>query len=99
MGLSGDVSRGQPTEHDEGHSVGADDLAVELGAMAHLQHQTPEDMMSAIVRFAVDIIPGIEHRSISIVTGRKLVTSQVPMSDLPRQVDEIQVEEGGRPLP
>ena len=48
-------------------------------------------MLTAIVAVAV-AIPGVEEGSISVVFGRRRVTSQAPTGKLPAQVDAIQEE-------
>lgn len=66
----------------------------ELGRMARdLQQRTPEDMLEAMVRAAVNLIPGVEDGAISIVLGRKTVMAQAATSDLPSRADAIQMEE------
>lgn len=89
-----DVAHGETSAHDQGHAEGEDHLAVELGRLAReLEHQPHESMLEAIVRSAVELIPGVEGGSISVVTGRKNVTSEAPTSDVPRQLDQIQMQE------
>jgi GAF domain-containing protein len=79
--------------------VGLDELAERLGNVAReLQQQpTPTDTLSTVVRMAIDLVPGAEEASISVVIGRKDVTSQAPSSDLPERVDAVQVEVGEGP--
>ncbi|APX34582.1 histidine kinase [Brachybacterium sp. P6-10-X1] len=73
-------------------------MAIALADLAReLQQQDPEDTLEAMVRSAVEMIPGVEEGSISIVLGRKTVTAQVPTSELPSRVDAIQTEEGEGP--
>lgn len=94
MGDRDDVSEGQRSEHHQGQADSADDLAVELGRMARdLQQRTPEDLLEAMVRAAVDLIPGVEDGAISIVLGRKTIMAQAATSDLPSRADTIQMEE------
>src|SRR5690625_3571522 len=91
-------SRGQESQHYRGEVEGEDLLAMELAELARdLQDQSPQDLLGAIVRAAVQLIPGVEDGSISILLGRKTVTSQVPTSDLPSRVDAIQMEENEGP--
>lgn len=91
-------SWGQESEHYRGEAEGEDLLAMELAELARdLQDQSPQDLLGAIVRAAVQLIPGVEDGSISILLGRKTVTSQVPTSDLPSRVDAIQMEENEGP--
>src|SRR5690625_7405872 len=71
---------------------------MELAELARdLQDQSLQDLLGAIVRAAVQLIPGVEDGSISILLGRETVTSQVPTSDLPSRGDAIQMEENEGP--
>ena len=45
----------------------------------------------------MQLIPGAEEGSISVVTDRTNVGSQAPSSDLPRRVDALQAETGQGP--
>lgn len=89
-----EVSRGRRSAHNEGRAAGDDELAIELADLAHdLQQRAPDEVLGAMVRAAVEMIPGVEDGSISVVVGRTTVTSQAPTSDLPSKVDAIQMEE------
>lgn len=82
-------------QHD---SADQDELAVELGNMARdLQQQSQEDLMAAIVWSAVELIPGVDGGSISVVTGRENITSQAPTSEVPDHIDAIQMAENQGP--
>ncbi|HWF40913.1 MAG TPA: GAF and ANTAR domain-containing protein [Acidothermaceae bacterium] len=78
---------------------GADDLAARLSELARdLQRQDDADhTMETIVRAAVDVIPGVDAASISVVLGRRRVESHAATGDLPRAVDAIQMEVGQGP--
>lgn len=54
-------------------------------------------MLSGIVEAAMDLIPGTAHASISLVTGRRKIVSEVASGDLPRQVDALQSSTGQGP--
>jgi GAF domain-containing protein len=54
-------------------------------------------MLDEVVAAAVQLIPGAEDGSISVVTGRTDVASRHASSDLPRQVDSLQTELGEGP--
>lgn len=85
---------GRPSAHNEGQANGEDDLAVELAGLAQELHErAPDDMLAGMVQAAVEMIPGVEDASISIVVDRETVTSQAPTSDLPSKVDAIQMAE------
>lgn len=92
-------SRGKPSKQDTGSSTGEDKLAVRLSEIARdLQQQDePGDALADVVRAAIDVIPGVEEASISVVLGRRKVTSQAPSSELARTVDAIQDEVGEGP--
>lgn len=83
--------RGKPSTQDTGSSTGDDKLAVRLSEVARsLQEQDePGDALADVVRAAIDVIPGVEEASISVVLGRRKVTSQAPSSELARIVDAI----------
>jgi transcriptional regulator with GAF, ATPase, and Fis domain len=91
--------RGRPSRQDTGSSAGEDTLAVRLSELARgLQEQDePAETLADVVQAAIDVIPGVEEASISVVLGRRNVTSQVPSSELARTVDAIQDEVGEDP--
>ena len=57
----------------------------------------PELMLDEVVRAAVALIPGVEEGSISVVVGRREVTSRHPSGELPEKVDAVQMELGEGP--
>lgn len=75
------------------------ELATRLGDLAkELQNENDLDtVLSGIVRAAVNLIPGTADASISLVTGRKKISSQVASGDLPRRVDALQSSTGQGP--
>jgi GAF domain-containing protein len=85
--------RGQPSIADTG-TADVEVLAEELSALARDldQQDDPDSMLAAIVAAAVAMIPGVEEGSISVVFGRRRVTSEAPTGELPLQVDAIQEE-------
>src|SRR5690625_750432 len=83
---------------DDAQAGRRNDLASELGELArNLQEQPPEDMLEAIVQAAVNMIPGVKDGSISLVLGKKNLSSQAATSELPAQLDAIQMEENEGP--
>lgn len=89
---------GRRSLHNDGEAKGEDPLAVELADLAQdLYERSADELLEAMVRAAVKMIPGVEEGSISVVIGRTTVTSQAPTSDLPGKVDAIQMEEGEGP--
>lgn len=84
--------RGEPSAHDTGDSAGDDELAALLSAFARTVQQQgdPRATLEEIVRAAVALVPGCDEGSISVVLGRRDVTSEAASGDLPRIVDRLQ---------
>ncbi|XGX77362.1 hypothetical protein LQK93_00131 [Terrabacter sp. BE26] len=74
-------------------------LARELSNFARMVQadDDPDAVLEHIVAAAVELIPGAEEGSISVVTGRRTVTSQHPSGSLPALVDAAQTETGQGP--
>ena len=91
--------RGQPSTVDTGSRDGEDGLAASFShfARAVQEHEDPEATLDEIVGAAVALIPGCDEASISVVVGRRAVTSHAPSSDLPRTVDALQESLGQGP--
>lgn len=69
------------------------ELATQLGAMARSINQEPaEAILEIVVRAAVELIPGADEASLSIVTNGRNVESRAPSSELPSHLDALQVE-------
>ena len=85
--------RGQPSTSDTG-TAPPDLLAEQLSALARdlEAKDDPDAMLAAMVAAAVDMIPGAEEGSISVIAGRQRVTSHAPTGQLPVLVDAIQQE-------
>jgi transcriptional regulator with GAF, ATPase, and Fis domain len=92
-------TQGEPSAKDTGSTNGQDELAMRLSELARdLQRQEdPHDTLLGVVRAAVELIPGVEEGSISVVLGRREVRSEVPSGELPRAVDAVQNEVGQGP--
>lgn len=75
------------------------DLAARLSDLARaLEHQEgTQETLARIVHSSVDLVPGAEEASISLVTGRQKVECRAPSSDLPREVDALQSQTGQGP--
>ncbi len=75
------------------------ELAEQLGRLARaLEAEDDTDaMLEDVVAAAVQLIPGAEAASISLVVARGQITSQHRTSDLPARVDAIQMETGEGP--
>jgi GAF domain-containing protein len=82
----------------ENHRVSAV-LATQLSDLARelQQENDVHAVLSGIVHAALDLIPGVANASISLVTGRKKVDSEVASGDLPRLVDALQNSTGQGP--
>ena len=84
--------RGEPSVADTGNADARDELALLFSTFARsLQQQPdPDRTLIEVVRAAVDLIPGCDEASISVVIGREKTFSQAASSDLPRVVDALQ---------
>ena len=92
-------ARGEPSAEDQGTALGQDDLARQLSDIARSfeAEDDPDRVLAEVVTAAVDLIPGVDEASISVVAHRREVTSHHPTSDLPRIVDALQEETGQGP--
>lgn len=73
-----------------GHDSLAENFS-EFARSAETQND-PHATLVAIVRAAVDLIPGCDEGSVSIVLGRRKVTSEAASGPLPAAVDRLQEE-------
>jgi hypothetical protein len=85
-------SWGRPSAYDTGTSQGQDELAVQLSHLARAlqEQQDPHGTLMEIVRAAVDLVPGCDEGSISVVLGRRRVHSEAASGALPKVVDTLQ---------
>ena len=93
------VERAEASSTQKGNARVSPGLATQLSDLAR-ELQQDEDVhavLSGIVQAALDLIPGTAHASISLVTGRKKVDSEVASGELPRQVDALQSSTGQGP--
>jgi len=72
---------------------------VQFGELARsLQQQVdPEAMLRGVVGAAVELIPGVDEGSISVVLGRRKVMLEAASGELPRIVDALQEQTGQGP--
>lgn len=89
----------QPSASNEGNAAHQDDLAVHLSKLARSMQneEDPDDILQSMVHAAIELIPGVEQGSVSVVMGRKDVSSRAASSDLPKRIDAIQMEVGEGP--
>lgn len=94
-----DKQRGAPSDGALGTFYGEDELAGAFADFARSAHQAedPSATLVAIVRAAVELIPGCDDGSISVVLGRQTVSSQAASSGLASAVDRIQESTGQGP--
>lgn len=97
-GTSGQ-QRGRPSAATSGAFDGQDELAVAFASFARAlqKQQDPEDTLAEIVRAAVELVPGCDDGSISVIRGRKAVSSRAASSGLAGVVDRIQEATGQGP--
>lgn len=76
-----------------------DVLARRLGELARsLQQETePDEILAKMVRSAVELIPGVDEGSISVVHDRQKIGSRAPTSDLAAHIDALQNDTGQGP--
>jgi GAF domain-containing protein len=93
------VGQGGPSSANGGHAPSLGDLAQQLSELARsLQLEDGTDqILDEVVRGAIALIPGADEGSISVVVGRRNVTSHSPSSALPERVDALQSETGEGP--
>ncbi|MGJ7440982.1 GAF and ANTAR domain-containing protein [Aquipuribacter sp. MA13-6] len=91
--------RGEASAHDTGSHRGEDRLAQQLTRVARElgQSGSPAATLEGIVQAAVQLIPGVDEGSISLVLGRRKVWSEAATGRLPRAVDALQEETGQGP--
>ncbi len=88
-----------PTSSESPDGASLEDLAQQMGDLARaLQAEDDEEAILAhLVKSAIDLVPGADEASISVVTGRKTVRSHAPSGDLPKEVDALQAVTGQGP--
>jgi GAF domain-containing protein len=91
--------KGEPSAESSGSESRRGGLADRLSELARnlQQEQGSHDTLLRVVHGAIEMIPGAEEGSISVVLGRRAVNSQAPSGDLPDQIDAVQTELGEGP--
>lgn len=84
---------GRPSAQDDEGAGQRHTLAVLLSDFARdVQRQTdPAGTLSEIVRAAVELVPGCDEGSVSVVLGRRKVTSEAASGPLPAVIDSLQM--------
>ncbi|WP_434994801.1 GAF and ANTAR domain-containing protein [Arthrobacter sp. Ld5] len=92
------VKRGMPSSHHGGRDRERD-LATELAELARsLQREADSDaIIAGFVHAALELIPGVDEGSVSIVLGRRNIGSRGASGDLPARIDALQMETGEGP--
>ncbi|WP_082046017.1 GAF and ANTAR domain-containing protein [Arthrobacter sp. L77] len=90
--------RGKPSSH-HGDDDRERDLATELAELARSLQQEPDSdaVLAGFVHAALELIPGVDEGSVSVVIGRKNVGSRGSSGDLPARIDALQMETGEGP--
>lgn len=85
--------RGLPSINNTGGAEGHDELATlfsEFARTVQQQQGDPDRTLVEVVRAAIELVPGCDEGSISVVLGRRKVTSEAASGELPRVVDALQ---------
>jgi hypothetical protein len=93
------MDRSDTSNTRQGFSQDSAALAAPLSDLAR-ELQQEDDLhavLSGIVYAPLDLVPGTAHASISHMTGRKQIDSEVASGELPRQVDALQSSTGQGP--
>lgn len=82
----------------DGSPADGHEMADHFSDLARSIHQeTPDGILAIVVQAAINLIPGTDEASLSIVRGREKVDSQAPSSDLAKQLSALQMELGEGP--
>jgi GAF domain-containing protein len=81
------------------NSADSEVLATQLSELARELQQEDDvhAVLASIVHAALDLIPGTAHASISLITARKKIDSEVASGEFPRQLDALQNSTGQGP--
>jgi GAF domain-containing protein len=99
QGEHGPGSRGLPSAHDTGTARGSASAAGDLSRLAlDLQRQLdPESTLQHVVQWAVQLVPGARHASVSLVRRHREITSAAASDEVSRRFDALQQEIGQGP--
>ena len=86
--------RGQPSTNYQGSVSGEEQLARQLSGLARnlQEEETLQDTLQRIVRAAVENVPGAEFAGITVVEGRRKVSTQAWTDKLVCDADRSQYE-------
>ncbi|MHA7241558.1 GAF and ANTAR domain-containing protein [Arthrobacter sp. TMS1-12-1] len=87
------MTRGMPSSH-HGGSERERDLATELAELARSLQREPDSdaIIAGFVHAALNLIPGVDEGSVSVVLGRKHIGSRGATGSLPARIDALQME-------
>lgn len=93
------LHRPEPSDRVRPRRPDVHELAEQLGRLARQleAEDSTGTMLDEIVAAAVQLVPGAEEASISLVVARRQITSPHRTGELPRIVDAIQTETGEGP--
>ncbi|KQO03700.1 hypothetical protein ASF21_05470 [Arthrobacter sp. Leaf234] len=88
-----------PDGRGDGWTLPQDDVAGRLSELARsLQREDSEDaVLERLVPGSIDLVPGADEASITLVTGRRRVESRAPSGRLAQVLDELQERTGEGP--
>ncbi|MGJ9372581.1 ANTAR domain-containing protein [Nesterenkonia sp. CF4.4] len=88
-----ETKQGHASVHEQRSSTDDYQLASQLGDLVRSLNQvSPEAILELVVAAAIELIPGAEEASLSVVTGREEVATMAPSSELLRRLDDLQAE-------
>lgn len=98
MNEQSQTGRGMPSSHHGGAERGHD-LATDLAELARSLQREPESdaVLSGLVHAALELIPGVDEGSVSVVNGRTNIGSRGSSGPLPARIDALQMETGEGP--
>ena len=87
------TDRGKPSAHHDG-TERERDLATELAELARSLQREPDGdaILAGFVHAALELVPGADEGSVSVVMGRKNVGSRAPSGPLPERIDALQMK-------